>query len=175
MSILGKFLYRLGRFGPFITFILTLFILNHKSVTIYIYLAGIIIDTFINPLIKLIIRQRRPDKTKSNSYISATLDTSKNPNHTIYPDSFLEKTTDAHRYGMPSGHAQTSAFNTMFIWLTTKSMHVTLFYIVMTFITCAQRVIARRHYIDQVITGLVIGIIIAYFSFSVLSSILKTI
>jgi membrane-associated phospholipid phosphatase len=175
MSILGTFLYRLGRFGPFITFILTLFILNHKSITIYTYLAGIIFDTFINPLIKLIIRQRRPDKTKSTSYVSASLDTSKNPNHTIYPDSFIEKTTDAHRYGMPSGHAQTSAFNTMFIWLTTKSIHVTLFYIVLTFITCAQRVIARRHYIDQVIAGLVIGTVIAYFSFTILSSILKTI
>jgi membrane-associated phospholipid phosphatase len=63
----------------------------------------------------------------------------------------------------------------MFIWLTTKSIHVTLFYIVLTFITCAQRVIARRHYIDQVIAGLIIGTIIAYFSFTILSSILKTI
>lgn len=162
------FLYRLGRFGPFITFILTLFILNGKTNTTYTYLAGILFDALINPLIKILIKQRRPDKTKSTTFISATLDTSKNPNHMIYPESFLEQTTDAHRYGMPSGHAQTSAFNTLFIWLSTRNIYITLFYGLITVITCVQRVIAHRHYIDQVITGLVIGMIIAYFSFAIL-------
>lgn len=174
MNIIGTFLYQLGRFGPFITFIITLFILKHKTITTYSYLTGIIFDTLINPLIKLIIKQRRPDKIKSNSYVSATLDTSKNPNHTIYPESFLEQTSNANIYGMPSGHAQTSAFNTLFIWLSTKNTYITLFYLVMTLITCVQRVIARRHYADQVIVGLIIGMLVAYFSFNILISMLKT-
>jgi len=170
----GTILYTLGRFGPFITFIMSLFILNNKNLTTQAYIAGIIIDTILNPLIKLTFAQRRPDKTNSTTVLSAAIDTSKNPQDTNFPDSFIESSFDAHRYGMPSGHAQTSGFNLMYIWLVTHNYGITAIYALFTIITCIQRVVARRHYVDQVLIGTVLGALIAYFSFVVLTGILKS-
>ena len=171
----GSMLYTTGRFGPFITFIMTLVILKNKSFTTQAYIAGVVMETIINPLIKLVVGQRRPDRTNSTSMLSAALDTSKNPQDINYPDSFIESSVDSHRYGMPSGHAQTSAFNLMYIWLVTHHYGITAVYAVFALITCIQRVVSRRHYVDQVLVGSVIGALIAYFSFVVLTGILKSI
>ena len=170
----GSILYTLGRYGPFIMFIISLIILKAKAVTSETYVLGFVMNTLINPIIKLIIKQRRPDKEKSTTYLSATIDKSKNPNDLKHPPSFVEQATDAHRYGMPSGHAQTAFFSLVYIWLAYQHNIVTSLFLLLTIITCIQRIIARKHYLDQVICGALIGGLIAYFFFTTMKQLLKS-
>lgn len=170
----GSILYRLGRYGPFIMLILSLIILRAKTVTTHAYIAGFVMNTLINPIIKLIIKQRRPDREKSTTVLSATIDKSKNLNDLKHPPSFVEEATDAHRYGMPSGHAQTAFFSLVYIWLTYRDTTITIVYLLLTVITCIQRIVARKHYLDQVIMGAIIGGLLAFFFFTTVSSLLKS-
>lgn len=174
MFTCGSTLYTLGRYGPFIMFIASLIMMKAKTVTNHAYIAGFVINTLINPIIKLIIRQRRPTRGKSTTVLSATLDESKNPNDLKYPPSFLEQATDAHRYGMPSGHAQTAVFSLVYIWLTYKETLIRSIFFILTIITCTQRIIARKHYLDQVICGAIVGGLIAYFFFTTVTQLLKS-
>lgn len=169
----GSILHRLGRYGPFIMFIASLVIMKAKVVTTQAYIAGFVINTLINPIMKLIIKQRRPDRKKSTSMLSACMDTSKNPNDLKYPPSFAEQASDAHKYGMPSGHAQTAVFTLVYIWLAYNQTIITTIFAILTLITCTQRIVARKHYIDQVICGAIIGGMLAFFFFHTVTSILK--
>ena len=170
----GSILYTLGRYGPLIMFILSLIILKSKVVTTHAYIIVIVLSTLINPVIKLIIKQRRPDREKSTSVLSATIDKSKNPNDLKHPPSFVESATDAHRYGMPSGHAQTAFFSLVYIWLAYKDTIITLVYLLLTIITCIQRIVSRKHYIDQVVMGAIVGGLLAFFFFTTGKSLLKS-
>lgn len=170
----GSTLYTLGRYGPFVMFIISLIILKAKTVTTESYVIGFVMNTLINPVIKLIVKQRRPDREKSTTYLSATIDKSKNPNDFKHPPSFVEQATDAHRYGMPSGHAQTAFFSLIYIWLAYRHTPLTLVFLLLTIITCIQRIVARKHYLDQVIIGAIIGGLLAFFFFTTVSSLLKS-
>ena len=168
----GSTLYTLGRYDPFVMFIIFSIILKAKTVTTESYVIGFVMNTLINPVIKLIVKQRRPDR-KSMTYLSATIDKSKNPNDFKHPPSFVEQATDAHRYGMPSGHAQTAFFSLIYIWLAYRHTIITSLFLLLTIITCIQRLVARKHYLDQVIIGAIIGGLLAFFCFTTVSSVLK--
>lgn len=170
----GSILHTLGKYGPFIMFIFSLIIMKSKTVTTYAYILGFVLNTIINPMIKLIIKQRRPDREKSTTFISAIIDQSKNINDLKHPPSFIEEATDAHRYGMPSGHAQTAFFSLVYVWLTYRNIKITSVYMLLTIITCIQRIITRKHYLDQVVIGAIIGGVLAVFFFTILSSLLKS-
>ena len=112
----------------------------------------------INGALKLLIKQRRPDKHKSDSLLSAFLDTSK-------PKKLDKNEAVAHSYGMPSGHAQSAIYCLAYIMYTLQSTIVTLFFSFFALWTCIQRVVFKRHYIDQIIVGALVGTMLAHYSY----------
>ena len=144
----------IGRYGPVILFFVSLLVLSGKKMTREIYIAGFIINIFFNSLLKILIKQKRPNKDKSDSLMSSLMDTA--------PEAQKEKAKSVHRYGMPSGHAQTIAYSLGFIALTVSNLYVIIAFALLVFITCVQRVLWSRHYVDQVIIGIAIGLAVAY-------------
>ncbi len=66
-------------------------------------------------------------------------------------------------FGMPSGHAQSVFFSTMFILLTLKiPLYITSIYLLISFNTGYQSVKYNYHTISQVIIGCLIGISLSY-------------
>ena len=118
-----------------------------------IYIAGFVINIFFNSLLKILIKQKRPNKDKSDSLMSSLMDTA--------PEAQKEKAKSVHRYGMPSGHAQTID-SLGFIALTVSNLYVIIAFALLVFITCVQRVLWSRHYVDQVIIGIAVGLAVAY-------------
>ena len=90
-----------------------------------------------NGALKLIFREPRPDGN-------------------IVFDSH-EITTGSERYGMPSGHAQSVAFSSMFSYLITKSPKILMGTSFISVITIYQRYKYKRHTIGQLFVGTIIG------------------
>jgi membrane-associated phospholipid phosphatase len=66
---------------------------------------------------------------------------------------------------MPSGHSQSSLFSTIFIFLSLRKLNLLGVYLVLSFITMAQRVAFNYHTILQVIVGSIVGGLFGYFMF----------
>jgi membrane-associated phospholipid phosphatase len=64
---------------------------------------------------------------------------------------------------MPSGHAQSVFFSTIFIYLALKQKNILFLYIIISFIVCYQRVYYEYHTLSQVIVGSIVGSSFAYF------------
>jgi membrane-associated phospholipid phosphatase len=65
-------------------------------------------------------------------------------------------------YGMPSGHAQTAFFITVFLYLSLKHKNLLYLCILFSLLICYQRVKFGFHSISQVIVGSIIGSFIGY-------------
>jgi len=116
---------------PQILFVTSIILLKKR----WLYIIGCAVNTFINILLKSIIRQKRP-----GAYTN------------IIPYD---------NYGMPSGHAQFAMFSTIFI-STLKNKKITLFYLLCCFLTMYQRVAYNYHTLEQVLAGFAVGAIVAY-------------
>jgi hypothetical protein len=132
----------IGWNGPLIIFIIS--IMNFwKQKYIYGYLVFYIINIFINNLLKITIKENRPN---NNNIIK-------------------EKNTDIHRYGMPSYHAQTVFFSLIFLYLVNKSIFLFIIELFIAFITLYQRWYNKYHTKEQLIIGTLIGIVNAYIGY----------
>ena len=69
-------------------------------------------------------------------------------------------------FGMPSGHAQSSFFSTIFIYFALRKMNITYIYLALTLLTCIQRISSNYHSISQVIVGSFIGSLFAFFVYN---------
>ena len=67
---------------------------------------------------------------------------------------------------MPSGHAQSALYSTLFIYLALKKTNILYLYLLFSFLIVTQRVVYNHHTIFQVIVGAFIGALFAYFVFS---------
>jgi membrane-associated phospholipid phosphatase len=74
---------------------------------------------------------------------------------------------------MPSGHAQSVAYSLAYITLALNSAYISGAFFFFFLATCVQRVMARRHYIDQVLAGCVVGAGLAYATYVALQHILE--
>ena len=70
-------------------------------------------------------------------------------------------------FGMPSWHAQSAFFSTVFIYFALKKRNILYFYVFISAITMIQRVVYKRHTILQVIVGAFIGSFIGYLYFDI--------
>ncbi len=75
--------------------------------------------------------------------------------------------------GMPSGHAQLAGFAMIYVILSTHSWWIWSFMIILTLITCIQRVVNNVHTILQVLVGLFIGMITGLLAYIVITRFLK--
>jgi membrane-associated phospholipid phosphatase len=139
----------IGYYGPQILFASSIFLLYKKSNYLFVYIIGFILDTFLNFLIKGIVKQPRP---KGDYNIFKPLQ-----HHGLRFSSDI--------YGMPSGHSQHVFYSTIFIYLVLKNTNITFIYILISILTLIQRVKYQNHFIKQVIVGGLIGACLAYYMY----------
>jgi membrane-associated phospholipid phosphatase len=133
----------IGYYGPIILLIATIMLMIARTKILILYITFFIFNVFLNGVLKLLIREPRPS------------------GNILFNDS--ENTKKGEQYGMPSGHAQSVAFTTMFLYLFTKPAD---HYLVMGAgfigaITLYQRYKYKRHSISQLLVGTTIGALVA--------------
>ena len=103
---------------------------------------GSVINTYMNEFLKQLFREPRP------------------PNQIEFIDH--DKLTGAHYYGLPSGHAQASAFALMFLFLVNGPPAILYSMTGIFVITLFQRWKYNRHSIKQLAVGSMIGAFVAW-------------
>jgi len=118
-----------------------------------VYALFIILSSCLNRFLKRMIRQPRPSERGI-----------------LYK---YEIVTGADAYGMPSGHSQSVALSTVFIYLVTKSMYSLIGCSFVSCLTFYQRYKYKRHSITQIIAGTFTGIVVAFISYCLISEYLR--
>jgi membrane-associated phospholipid phosphatase len=133
----------IGYYGPIILLIVTIMLMIARTKVLTLYIIFFIINAYLNKAIKLLIREPRPF---GNILF----------NHS-------ENTEGSEQYGMPSGHAQSVAFTTMFLYLFTKptDAYLTMGAVFIGAITLYQRYKYKRHSISQLLAGTTVGALVA--------------
>ena len=145
----------IGIYGPLILFASSFYLLFNKHNLLFYYIVGFCINIILNIILKGIIKQPRP------------LDNEKIFNLAIkhnYKDIF-KNGLPFDIFGMPSGHAQSVMFSTVYIYLALKKINIFLFYLLISCFTMFQRVYKNYHYITQIVVGDIIGALFAIFIF----------
>ena len=140
----------IGLNGGLILAIFTIFLLWNKYTYLITYIIGIIINTCVNKVLKLAIQQPRPNENKS--IFNAELASGKK--------------IKFNKYGMPSGHLQDTMFSTIFIFLVFKNIWISLLMLIISLITCYQRIESEEHTILQCIIGGIIGCLLSYYFYT---------
>jgi membrane-associated phospholipid phosphatase len=146
-----SFLYSLGYFGEYITFLITCALIFNQHVYFIVYIIVFIINRLINNYLKQIFKQDRP----------------KNPKKFLDDDQFSKK-----KYGMPSGHSQLTFFSVMYAYLVTNKFYPWILLLLsIAIIVIYERLAFRNHTLAQLISGALVGSIIAYLSYSLVGQI----
>jgi membrane-associated phospholipid phosphatase len=156
-------LYELGAYGPIILIVLSWYLLWGNTNVFFYYTIGILANSIFNTILKGIIQEPRPmfDEKKIRLF------------KTHGKHYFFQNGIPFDIFGMPSGHAQSSIFSTVFIYLSLKQNNLLYIYIPLTLLTCYQRVKFDYHSINQVIVGLITGSTFAYFVYYLATSKMK--
>jgi len=145
-------LYELGAYGPVLLIILSWYLLWDNKNLFFYYTVGIFANAVLNLILKGIIQEPRPMFDDKKVRLLKTHG----------KDSFYQNGIPFDIFGMPSGHAQTSFFSTIFIYLVFKQTNLLYIYIPLTVLTCYQRVIFNYHSISQIILGGIFGLAFGY-------------
>jgi membrane-associated phospholipid phosphatase len=141
-----------GSFGPLILLIYSLILLRNKHNLFFYYIIGFFFNSIFNVIIKGFFQQPRPSEDPKLFNIAI-----KNGKRFIFKDYIPHDI-----FGMPSGHAQSTFFSTVYIFLSLKNYNILYFYLLITFITCVQRVLYDYHTIFQVVVGGLVGGLVGY-------------
>jgi membrane-associated phospholipid phosphatase len=142
----------LGSFAPLILIAYSFFILRNKHNLSFYYTVGVFLNSVLNLFLKGIIQQPRPIEDPKLFYLAL-----KHGKHQIFKDYI-----PFNIFGMPSGHAQSCIFSTVFIYFSLRNIKMLFFYLFVSFITMTQRVVYKRHTILQVIVGAIVGGLFGY-------------
>jgi membrane-associated phospholipid phosphatase len=146
--------------GYYILFFVSVILLRNTYHYLALYIAGFGFNYILNLLLKSIIKQPRPNENEALFNI-----------HVLH-----HKHLGFDRYGMPSRHAQLAVFSTIFIYLSLYSHKniktIFLFYIIISVITCSQRVVFNEHTVTQVLVGGACGAVLAYIFFTFSTSLI---
>uniref|UniRef100_A0A6C0B1U7 Phosphatidic acid phosphatase type 2/haloperoxidase domain-containing protein n=1 Tax=viral metagenome TaxID=1070528 RepID=A0A6C0B1U7_9ZZZZ len=135
-----------GYLGPFLLFVTTLYCLRNKVTLLSIYTVGYIVSIGINIILKLLIQQPRPSEDRALFYSMIA----------------NKKRLGYDQYGMPSGHAQSVFYSTVFIHYALRDPLTTFCYLFVALNTCYQRIEYKNHTVLQVIVGSIVGAIIGW-------------
>lgn len=127
--------------------LLSIYVLYPYNLFQYFYL--LILNGIINTLLKHLIREKRP------------LDNL---------DTLGKQILNFDKYGMPSGHTQSTGFNTLYTYLVSRNKYVLVIQSILTFLTFKQRIDDKFHTFKQTLYGLIIGIMIAFISYYYLNN-----
>jgi membrane-associated phospholipid phosphatase len=139
----------IGQQGPLILFFITTVNLFQYKKYLLAYLVFSCINHFLNPILKVIIKEQRPGVKIERA-----------PDLDTRIKEFAED-----RYGMPSYHAQTVFFYTVFLYLVVKKPYLLIGELTICFLTLHQRWKYERHDLRQLTVGAIIGTGVAYGSY----------
>lgn len=145
-------LYELGGYGPIILIVLSWYLLWDNKNLFFYYTIGIFANSVLNTILKGLIQEPRPMFDEKKIRLLKTYG----------KHYFFQNGIPFGIFGMPSGHAQTAIFSTVFIYLALKQTNLLYIYIPLTLLTCYQRITFDYHSINQVIVGLITGSVFAY-------------
>jgi membrane-associated phospholipid phosphatase len=151
-----KILDTIGYFGPHIILCIGVILLWKQSKYFYGYLLFYVINTFINKLIKLVVREPRPHDGKN------IMDFEKN----IYEG--IEE------YGMPSGHAQSCFYSITYLYLVKENPIWLIVELFIASLTIYQRWNYNRHTIKQLMVGSIMGVFVGWMSVTLINKYLTT-
>ncbi len=140
----------IGLYAHRILGIMSLFLLRNKFNYLTIYIAGYCFNFILNVLLKLLLKEPRPKKTKRVLEIA------------IANDYGIDYEYEYEKFGMPSGHAQTCAYSLAFITLVFNDPLISSIYLFITCLTFLQRYKYLDHSILQLVVGFCVGISIGY-------------
>lgn len=142
------FLDAIGYSGPVILFACSLYLLSEKGKETYamIYILGFLFNIVLNFALKGLIQQPRPAEDTRLFNL----------------EQIMGKRISYDRYGMPSGHAQTALYSTLFTYFVFKNMYITGGFLLVSLLTAYQRVKYQNHTWFQVLVGAVVGAWMAY-------------
>ena len=141
-----KYIDLVGFYGPIILNITSIILLWNQQIIMWSYILGSISSIIINLVLKIIIKDPRPEQDAK--LLKLAVDNGKYLN--------------ANKYGMPSGHSQSVGFSCTFIYLVLHNFNYFLVYFAISLVTMIQRFKYKKHTIPQIVIGFIIGIILAY-------------
>jgi membrane-associated phospholipid phosphatase len=136
----------IGFYGPIIIIIIIGFVLWKQQKYMWAYFIGVVINNYLNRYLKSIFKEERP----------------KNP----ISFSKYEKYDSVESYGMPSGHASAIGFSLIYLLLVKPTSVWLPICVFIGILTIYQRWKYRRHTIEQVFYGCVIGSICGWIVYS---------
>lgn len=134
----------IGFNGPRILWIIAIGFMFDRIPYLVAFLTASYANDEINKILKLIIREKRPENGQSFSG---------------------EKYEGAHQYGMPSGHAQSAFFSVAFLYLVTRSSALLIVGCCIAALTIYQRFVSKKHTAGQLVIGAGVGVLVAFVSF----------
>lgn len=149
IRIVEFLLYVLGKGGYFWLAIYALYALYGKTVRMWVFVAGFVLNDVLNRVLKMVIREERPQPWTSDK------------SHYLY-------------YGMPSGHAQHMFFIATFLYLQGDVSYMPYVWI-LCFIVVFERIYSKQHTWKQVLVGACIGTTFAYMLYKNLPFLTQTI
>jgi len=158
-NVLNNSLYNIGYFGDIILFFSSLIVFRNSPVFLSFYVLGFVINYLINEFLKFVIQEPRPKPVNSQP-----LDVPKSPLQILF---------GLKNSGMPSQHAQSTLYSTIYVFFSIKNKYWIFYFILITIITCVQRVLSRSHTITQVIIGSLLGILVGYIFYKIAFNKLK--
>jgi membrane-associated phospholipid phosphatase len=148
-------LYEFGEFGPIILIFVSWYLLWNSHNLFFYYNVGIFINAVLNLILKGIIQEPRPIFDNKKVHLMKT----------NLKDLFYNDGIPFNIFGMPSGHAQTVFFITVFIYLSLKKKNIFYFFLLYSLFICYQRVKTEYHSLPQVIVGALVGSAFGYFMY----------
>ena len=144
-----KLLDVIGYLTPNVLFIISCYLLWSKPFLLVYYFVGFFLNVILNVILKVTFKQPRP--SEDIRLFNIAINNGKRMKYDVY--------------GMPSGHAQTSFYSLVFIYLVFKNNYLTLFYFILSLLTLYQRVKYKNHTLNQVIVGSIVGSMVGYLIF----------
>ena len=140
-----KILDTIGYIGPLIILLINIYSFFYRKPYLFAYLISIFVNSLINSTLKSIYQIPR----QSNQ---------------IYFSKY-ENFEGVNAYGMPSGHAQSVSFSTMYLYLAQVNSYFVIISLFICCLTFIQRYKYRRHTAIELLVGSFIGICFAYIVF----------
>mgnify|MGYP003351614914 CR=1 FL=1 len=146
----ANLLYALGFFSELIVLIFVIFFIYENSTDLAFYLVGIVLNGFLNRVLKPIFQDPRP--TKPIKF----LDSEEFPKKIDY-------TKNSNYYGMPSGHSQNVAYSLAYLyWTIPETFMIRIWAILFGIMTVFERWWFRNHTLMQLAVGVLVGTGFAY-------------
>jgi membrane-associated phospholipid phosphatase len=145
----------IGFYGPFILFGTAIYFIIPYKQYIFYYIIFFFINGIVNVILKNIIRDPRP----AGFHKTHTYD--------------MIEYKGIEYYGMPSGHSQSVFYTISYMWYVTHNIYLLMIGLFIGLITLNQRYKTKKHTLEQLGVGAIIGTIIGYISYNISKKILQ--